>query len=376
MSKPDFYETLGVERDADAEGLKRAYRKLVMRYHPDRNPNNAEAEAKFKEVSEAYHVLSDAEKRAAYDRFGHAAFEGAAGGGAGGAGYGFSSTNFDDLFDNLFGGMMGGRRASDSSRGGDIRYNLEISLEDAYAGRRTTLRTTVPATCDSCGGSGAESGSRPIDCPSCRGRGKVRQQQGFFTVERTCPQCQGMGRIIESPCRACGGAGRAAREKQLQVDIPAGVEDGTRIRLAGEGEAGLRGASPGDLYIFISVAQHSLFTRDGNNLFCLVPLPLVRATLGGKVEVPTLDGKRAIVSIPEGTQTAHRFRLRGKGMPALRGGPVGDLFVQVMVETPVKLTEEQRRLLQRFEAAGEPGAQPETEGFFAKVKEFWSDLRD
>lgn len=375
MAKADYYETLGVDRGVDADALKRAYRKLAVRYHPDRNPDDAGAEAKFKEVSEAYQVLSDNEKRAAYDRFGHAAFEGPGPRGApGGAGFGFSGGNFADMFDDLFGDFVGGRGGG--GRGADMRYNLEIALEDAWKGRRTTVRATVAATCDSCGGSGAEAGSRPVDCGTCRGLGKVRAQQGFFTVERTCPRCQGAGRIIESPCRACRGTGRAAREKQLQVDIPRGVEDGTRIRLSGEGEAGLRGAPPGDLYIFIRIAPHRLFTREGKDLFCRVPLPMVRAALGGKVEVPTLDGKRAVVTIPEGTQSGHRFRLRGKGMPALRGAGTGDLYVQTMVETPVNLTDEQRDLLRRFDSAGGPGSHPESEGFFARVRELWDDLRE
>ena len=281
------------------------------------------------------------------------------------------------MFDDLFGDIMGGRRSSARGRGADMRYNLEIGLEDAFNGRRTTVRATIAAACDSCGGSGAEAGSRPAECRTCRGMGKVRAQQGFFTIERTCPQCQGAGRVIQSPCRACRGAGRTTREKQLKVDIPPGVDDGARIRLAGEGEAGLRGAPPGDLYIFVSIAPHRLFTREGADLYCRVPLPMVRAALGGPVEVPTLDGKRAVVTVPEGTQTGHRFRLRGKGMPVLRGGGgAGDLFVQTVVETPVNLTDEQRALLRKFESADAPGSHPESEGFWARVREFWDDLRD
>ena len=375
MAKRDYYESLGVERGADADALKRAYRKLAMRYHPDRNPGDAGAETKFKEVSEAYQILSDDEKRAAYDRFGHAAFDGA-GAGGGGAGFGFTGANFADVFDDLFGEVMGRSRSSRSGRGADLRYDLEIGLEEAFAGKRTSIRATATVSCDPCGGSGAEAGSRLVDCASCRGLGKVRAQQGFFSIERTCPQCQGAGRVIETPCRACRGAGRVAREKQLQVDIPPGVEDGTRIRLSGEGEAGMRGAPAGDLYIFIAVSPHSLFTREGRDLYCRVPLPMVRAALGGPVEVPTLDGKRAVITVPAGTQTGHRFRLRGKGMPVLRAGGAGDLFVQTAVETPVDLTDEQRDLLRRFEAAGTPGAHPESEGFLARVKEFWEDLRD
>lgn len=374
MEKRDYYETLGVERGADAAALKRAYRKLAMRYHPDRNPDDAAAEARFKEASEAYEVLSDGEKRAAYDRFGHAAFEGAAGGGAGGRGFGgFGSANFADVFGDLFGEFMGG--TGRSGRGADLRYNMEVSLEDAYAGRRATIRVKTAATCEPCDGSGAAPGTRPVDCPTCRGHGKVRAQQGFFSIERTCPRCQGNGRVIESPCRRCGGSGRAEREKQLQVDVPSGVEEGTRIRLAGEGEAGLRGRPPGDLYIFVSIAPHRLFTRDGVNLFCRVPLPMARAALGGRLEVPTLDGKRAAIAVPEGTQTGRRFRLHGKGMPALRATAVGDLFVECVVETPVNLTDRQRDLLRQFESADAPGAHPESEGFMARVKEFIDDLR-
>ena len=320
-------------------------------------------------------MLSDGEKRAAYDRFGHAAFDGAS---AGGAGFGgFSGSSFADVFDDLFGDIVGGRRTSTGARrGADVRYNLEIDLADAFAGRRTSVRVTTAASCEACDGSGAAAGSRPVTCPACQGMGKVRAQQGFFTIERTCQQCRGAGRFIESPCTTCRGSGRVPRERQLEVDIPRGVDDGMRIRLAGEGEAGVRGAPPGDLYIFVSIAQHRLFTREGDNLFCRVPLPMVRAALGGTVEVPTLDGGRARVTVPEGTQTGHRFRLRGKGMPALRGGGTGDLFVQTVVETPVNLTDEQRDLLRRFDSSGSPDTHPQSEGFFAKVRELWDDLRD
>ena len=307
-----------------------------MRYHPDRNPGDAGAETKFKEVSEAYQILSDDEKRAAMTASA-TPLSTARGPGGGGAGFGFTGANFADVFDDLFGEVMGRSRSSRSGRGADLRYDLEIGLEEAFAGKRTSIRATATVSCDPCGGSGAEAGSRLVDCASCRGLGKVRAQQGFFSIERTCPQCQGAGRVIETPCRACRGAGRVAREKQLQVDIPPGVEDGTRIRLSGEGEAGMRGAPAGDLYIFIAVSPHSLFTREGRDLYCRVPLPMVRAALGGPVEVPTLDGKRAVITVPAGTQTGHRFRLRGKGMPVLRAGGAGDLFVQTAVETPVDI---------------------------------------
>lgn len=376
MDKQDYYETLGVERSASADDLKRSYRKLAMKFHPDRNPGDEAAEARFKELSEAYEVLSDEEKRAAYDRFGHAAFDGA---GAGpGAGFGFTASSFADVFDDLFGDFMGGRRGGGRSghRGADLRYNLEIELEDAFAGKQTTIRTTTTVVCEPCDGTGAEAGSQPVACPTCQGMGKVRAQQGFFTIERTCPKCQGAGRIIVNPCSTCHGTGRNAREKQLQVNIPAGVEDGTRIRLANEGEAGVRGGPAGDLYIFISVAPHRLFERDATNLYCRVPISMTQAALGGTIEVPTLDGKRARITVPEGTQTGHQFHLRGKGMPALRGQGSGDLFVQTAVETPVNLPEGQKALLKQFEEAASPDTSPEAEGFFTKVKELWDDLRD
>lgn len=377
MAKRDYYETLGVERGAGADALKRAYRKLAMRYHPDRNPGDAGAEAKFKEASEAWQVLSDDEKRAAYDRLGHAAFENAGGGPGGGAGFGFSSENFSDVFDDLFGDFMGrSGRAGGRGRGADVRYNMQIGLEEAYGGRDTTVRVATTASCESCGGSGAAAGSKPVACRACGGMGKVRAQQGFFTIERTCLNCQGAGRIIESPCAGCRGAGRAPREKQLEIKIPPGVEDGTRIRIAGEGEAGLRGAPPGDLYVFIRIEPHRLFERDGADLYCRVPLPMVRAALGGSLEVPALDGKRARIAVPAGTQTGRRFRLRGKGMPILRSAGAGDLIVEAVVETPVNLSEEQRDLLRRFDSAAAPGSHPRSEGFFARMKELWEDLRD
>ncbi len=378
MDKRDYYETLGVDRQADEAELKRAYRKLAMQYHPDRNPDDPQAEHSFKEVSEAYEVLKDADKRAAYDRFGHAAFEG--GNGPGGGGFGFTGSSFADVFDDLFGDFMGGGRrgggGTGGRRGADLRYNLEISLEDAFHGRQTNIRTTTSVTCEDCSGSGAAAGTQPTACSGCGGIGKVRAQQGFFTIERTCPKCQGVGRVIEKPCVSCRGSGRTSRDKELQVNIPSGVEDGTRIRLAGEGEAGMRGGPPGDLYIFIAIAAHKLFQREGGNLYCRVPLPMSRAALGGSIEVPTLDGGRARITVPEGTQTGHQFRLRGKGMPAMRGQGTGDLFVQTMVETPVNLNEEQRDLLRQFENAANEHTHPETEGFFSKVKELWDDIRD
>lgn len=376
MAKRDYYETLGVERGASEEELKKAYRRLAMQYHPDRNPGDEEAERKFKELNEAYGVLKDPQTRAAYDRFGHAGVDGAAAGrGAGG----FDFTGFADIFDEMFGDIMGGARRGATPAGADLRYDLEITLDDAYHGKQAQIRVPTWVPCEACDGSGAEPGSKPIGCPTCAGRGRVRMQQGFFTIERTCPSCQGQGQVIETPCKACEGAGRVHREKTLQVNIPAGVEDGTRIRLAGEGEAGRRGGPPGDLYIFLSVAPHRFFQREGANLFCRVPVPVTTAALGGAVEVPTLDGSRAKVTIPEGTQAGTQFRLRGKGMPVLRSKAAGDLYIQVNVEVPVKLTRRQRELLEEFQAeCGEDGGShhPESRGFFSRVKEFLDDLRE
>lgn len=376
MAKRDFYEVLGVARSASADELKTAYRKLAMKHHPDRNPGDKTAEQNFKEINEAYDVLKDDQKRAAYDRFGHAAFE--QGGPRGPADFGFSG-GFADIFDEMFGEFMGGGRRSQGgpSRGSDLRYNLEISLEEAFRGKQTTIRVQTLVACEQCKGSGAEAGSRPIACPTCYGRGRVRAQQGFFTIERPCATCQGAGRVIENPCKACGGQGRARREKTLSVNIPAGVEDGTRIRLASEGEAGIRGAPPGDLYIFTSVRQHRIFQREGANLYCRVPIPITTAALGGTIEVPSLDGSRARVTVPPGTQSGHTFRLRSKGMTVLRSAARGDMLIEAVVETPRNLNKRQQELLREFEKAGESSkTHPESEGFFAKVKEFFEDLRE
>jgi molecular chaperone DnaJ len=380
MAKQDFYETLGVSRSAGADELKRAYRKLAMQYHPDRNPGDKNAEQKFKDINEAYDVLKDEQKRAAYDRYGHAAFE--QGGGRGPGDFGFAGGfggGFADIFDEMFGEFMGGGRRGQTgpTRGNDLRYNLEITLEESFRGKQTTIRVPTLVLCDSCKGSGAEAGTQPVACPTCRGRGRIRAQQGFFTIERTCPSCQGVGRIIEKPCKSCGGQGRVRREKTLSVNIPPGVEDGTRIRLSGEGEIGVRGGSPGDLYIFVSVAPHAIFQRDGAHIHCRVPLPITTAALGGAIEVPTVDGTRARVTVPPGTQTGHQFRLRGKGMTVLRSAARGDMFIEAVVETPVNLTKRQQELLREFEKAGESRrTHPESEGFFARVKEFFEDLRE
>ncbi|MDR3518715.1 MAG: molecular chaperone DnaJ [Azospirillaceae bacterium] len=376
MAKQDYYELLGVAKNANAEDLKRAYRKLAMQYHPDRNPGNPEAETKFKEINEAYDILKDDQKRSAYDRLGHAAFENG-GGRPGGFDFNFG-TGFADIFDEMFGEFMGARRGgSGGNRGADLRYNLEITLEEAFAGSQATVRIPTSIVCETCSGSGAENGTQPVTCSTCSGAGKVRAQQGFFTIERPCPTCHGAGRVIKDPCKQCNGSGRQRREKSLQVNIPAGVEDGTRIRLAGEGEAGMRGAGSGDLYIFLSIGQHRFFLREGPNISCRVPIPMTTAALGGVVEVPTIDGSRAKVTITPGTQSGHQFRLRGRGMSVLRSTARGDMFVQTVIETPVNLTKRQQELLREFEKAGsKESTHPESAGFFAKVKDLWADLKD
>jgi molecular chaperone DnaJ len=379
MAKRDYYEVLGVAKSASDADLKRAYRQAAMRWHPDRNPGDGEAETRFKEVNEAYEVLKDPQKRAAFDQFGHQAFEQGVGpGGRGGAGFDFSS--FADVFDDLFGDFMGGngRRRGAAPRGADLRYNLSITLEEAFTGKKAQIRVPSSVTCEACTGTGAEAGSEPTTCPTCRGAGRVRSQQGFFTVERICPGCQGSGRVIGNPCRECGGAGRVHRERTLAVTIPQGVEDGTRIRLSGEGEAGVRGGQAGDLYIFITVTPHRVFRRDGANIFCRVPIPLVVAALGGGIEVPTIEGKRAKLQIPAGTQTGKQIRLKGKGMTELQGHVRGEMFIEVVVETPVNLNKRQQELLREFERSGDTtnGHHPESEGFLARVKEFWDELRE
>lgn len=377
MNKRCYYEILGVERTATVTEIKGAFRKLAKEHHPDSNQGDVEAESRFKELNEAYDVLKDEQKRAAYDRFGHAAFEnghGGFGGGRGGAGFGDFASSFSDVFDDLFGEFMGGRKARRQNRGADLRYNLEVTLEECFRGRNAQLKVPTAVACEACGGTGAEAGTKPEQCPTCSGIGKVRAQQGFFTIERTCPSCRGNGRIIRSPCKPCGGQGLVQKERMLAVDIPAGVEEGTRIRLAGEGQGGLNGGPAGDLYIFISVAPHPIFQRDGHDLHCHCPVSFIKAALGGEVEVPTLDGGRATVKIPEGTQTGRQFRLRGKGMPVLRGGGMnGDLYVELSVETPVKLSKKQKEILREFEKTCEPGCQPESEGFLSKLKDFWKN---
>jgi molecular chaperone DnaJ len=383
-AKKDYYELLGVPKNSSGEDLKKAYRKLAMKWHPDKNPGDKDAEHRFKEISEAYEVLKDDQKRAAYDRFGHAAFEQGGfkpGGGQGDFGFGGGQGGFSDIFEEMFGEFMGGggsrRGQNQAGRGSDLRYNMDITLEEAHKGVATSIKVPSSVACDSCKGTGAAGGAQPVQCSTCHGHGKVRATQGFFTIERTCPNCHGTGKVISDPCKPCGGTGRTRKEKTLSVSIPAGVEDGTRIRLSGEGEAGLRGAQGGDLYIFLTIKGHRFFQREGANIYCRVPIPMVTAALGGSVEVPTIDGSRAKVTIPAGTQTGHQFRLKGKGMAVLRSPARGDMFIQSVVETPVKLTKKQQELLREFENAGtDKDTSPESTGFFSKVKELWDDLKD
>lgn len=383
MSKRDYYDVLGVQKNATDKELKGAFRKLAMQFHPDRNPDDKEAEQKFKEINEAYEALKDPQKRAAYDQFGHAAFDMGGGGhrpGAQGFGNDFTSS-MSDIFDDLFGEFMGGGGRgrhggghTGRERGADLRYNMEISLQEAYRGKTAQIRVPTSVACETCSGSGAKPGTSPKTCTTCGGIGKVRAAQGFFTIERTCPACQGRGQVIEDPCQTCSGAGRVSKERMLSINIPAGVEDGTRIRLTGEGEAGLRGGGAGDLYIFLSIRPHEFFQRDGADLFCRVPISMVTAALGGQVEVPTVDGGRTRVKIPEGAQSGKQFRLRGKGMPVLRTNQYGDMYIQTVVETPRNLTRKQKELLKQFDAASNAQTHPESSGFFARVKEFWDGI--
>lgn len=380
MSKRDYYDVLGASKGASADELKKAYRKKAKELHPDRNSDNPNAEAQFKEINEAYDVLKDADKKAAYDRYGHAAFEGGMGGGRPGGGFhggsDFSSA-FSDVFDDLFGDFMGGGRGGGrqrSTRGADLRYNMRITLEEAFSGAQKTISVPTSVQCNACTGTGAEGGSEPATCPTCSGMGKVRATQGFFTVERTCPTCSGAGQIIKNPCKSCSGQGRTEKDRALSVNIPAGVETGTRIRLSGEGEAGLRGGPAGDLYIFIEIAPHEIFQREGTNLFCRVPVSMAAAALGGDIEVPTIDGGRSRVKVPAGSQSGRQMRLRSKGMPAVRSSQVGDMFIELAVETPVNLTSRQKELLREFEELSEDN-NPEGSSFFSSVKSFWDSMK-
>jgi molecular chaperone DnaJ len=376
MAKRDYYEILGLTRGASESDIKAAFRRLAKEYHPDKNAGDKRAEHKFKEVNEAYEALKDPQKRAAYDQFGHAAFDG--GGFGRGAGPGFGpefASSMSDIFDDLFGEFMGGRRGraprSGRERGADLRYNMEITLGDAYLGKTAQIRVPTSMSCDACAGSGSKPGTQPSTCPTCSGAGKVRASQGFFTIERTCHACHGRGEIINDPCGHCGGTGRVTKERTLSVNIPAGVEDGTRIRLAGEGEAGLRGGPAGDLYIFLSIKQHEFFQRDGADIFCRVPIAMTTAALGGQIDVPTVDGGKTRVRVPEGTETGKQFRLKGKGMPVLRSKVSGDMYIQVDVETPKNLSRRQRELLEDFEKESNKETSPASAGFFSKVKEFF-----
>ncbi|MCC2687201.1 MAG: dnaJ [Rhizobiaceae bacterium] len=374
--KTDFYETLGLSKGADEKELKSAFRKLAMQFHPDRNPGDNACEHKFKEINEAYETLKDPQKRAAYDRFGHAAFEN---GGMGNGAAGFAAGGFSDIFEDIFGEMMGGRQRRSSGgreRGADLRYNMEINLEEAYSGKTAQIRVPASVACDDCSGSGAQPGSQPVTCTMCGGHGKVRAAQGFFSIERTCPQCHGRGQTIKDPCQKCSGQGRVVEEKSLSVNIPAGIEDGTRIRLANEGEAGLRGGPSGDLYIFLSVKPHEFFQRDGADLYCKVPISMTTASLGGAFEVTTLDGTQTRVKVPEGTQNGRQFRLKGKGMPVLRQPQIGDLYIQTAVETPQNLTRRQRELLEEFEKLSSKDNSPQSSGFFARMKDFFESFSE
>jgi molecular chaperone DnaJ len=374
MAKRDYYEVLEVTREVTESELKLAFRKQAMKHHPDRNPGSKEAEARFKEVNEAYEALKDPQKRAAYDRFGHAAFEQGGMGGAGAGGFGSFSDIFNDIFEDLAGRGRRGGGGGGRERGADLRYNMEIELEDAFNGKTATIKIPTSITCEACSGSGAKPGSKPKTCSTCAGHGRVRATQGFFSIERTCPSCQGRGEVIDDPCPSCSGAGRSTRERTLSVNIPAGVEDGTRIRLANEGEAGARGGPPGDLYIFLSIQPHEFFQRDGADLHCRVPISMVTAAIGGEFQVPTVDGGKARVAVPEGTQTGRQVRLRGKGMPVLRSRDHGDMYVQLFVETPKNLTRRQRELLAEFDEQSSKETQPESAGFFAKVRDFFDGL--
>jgi molecular chaperone DnaJ len=369
----DYYDILGVDKGADDATLKSAYRKAAMQYHPDRNPGNAEAEAKFKAANEAYEILKDPQKRAAYDQYGKAAFQQ---GGAGGGGQGFEG--FSDIFNDIFGEFMGGgrQRQRGPARGADLRYDTEITLEEAFHGKATDITIDVSVGCEPCGGSGAKPGTSAKSCGTCGGRGQVRTQQGFFVVERPCPTCRGAGQVIADPCNRCAGSGRVDKQKTLNVNIPPGVDDGTRIRLSGEGEAGERGAAAGDLYIFLHVKRHKVFERDGTTLFARVPLSITTAALGGEIKVPGLDRTEHVIAIPAGIQSGKQLRKRGAGMPVLNSKGFGDLVVQIDVETPTKLTAEQRELLEKFRATETGAESPQSTGFFSKLRDMWDDLTD
>ncbi|MEZ0209331.1 MAG: molecular chaperone DnaJ [Methylophilus sp.] len=374
-AKKDYYEVLGVNRDAGDEEIKKSFKKLAMKFHPDRNPDNPKAEESFKEAKEAYEVLSDEQKRAAYDQYGHAGVDASMGGG----GFsGFNSGNFSDAFGDIFGDIFGGaggrNQRSNVYRGADLRYNLEISLEDAAKGTETKIRIPVQTNCETCHGSGARPGTSPVTCTTCNGHGQVRMQQGFFSVQQTCPKCHGSGKMVKEPCPTCHGGGRVKQNKTLNVKIPAGVDEGDRIRLSGEGEAGVNGGPTGDLYVVVHLKEHAIFQREGANLHCEMPISFSTAALGGEIEVPTLDGA-AKMKIPSETQTGSVFRLRGKGIKPLRSSEHGDLMVHVVVETPVRLTEKQKELLREFESSTQADAgkhSPKNKSWVDKARDFFS----
>ncbi|MCC5812593.1 MAG: molecular chaperone DnaJ [Ectothiorhodospiraceae bacterium] len=374
MAKRDFYEILGVQKNATEADLKRAYRRLAMKYHPDRNPGDADAEQRFKEAKTAYEVLSDPQKRAAYDQFGHAGVEGGMGGGARGPGGASFSDIFSDVFGDIFGGGARGQRVY---RGADLRYNMELTLEEAVHGTSTSIKVPSWKHCDACDGKGTRDGGEPETCPTCHGHGDVRVQQGFFSIQQTCPRCGGTGTIVTDPCQSCEGQGKVRHTRELSIEIPAGVDTGDRIRLSGEGEPGERGGPPGDLYVQVLVKDHPIFVRDGEHLRCQVPISIVIASLGGEMEVPTLDG-RVTLRIPEGTQSGKVFRIRGKGVKPVRGGPQGDLLCRVVVETPVHLTREQKELLERFAETLEEGGDrhnPQSQSWLDKAKKFFEEFK-
>ncbi len=389
MAQQDYYSTLGVAKGASADDLKKAYRKLAMKYHPDKNQGDDVAEQKFKEINQAYDVLKDDQKRAAYDQYGHDTFTqggfGNAGGGAGAGGFGggFGGAGFGDIFEEMFGDFMGGGRgrsgggrASQTTRGQDLTKQVEITLEEAYNGIEKNIHITKHEECHTCDGTGAAAGSKPEVCDHCNGVGRSRVQQGFFTIERTCPHCGGAGEVIKDACKTCHGSGRTRSDKTLAVNIPAGIEEGTRVRLTGEGEAGFRGGRPGDLYVFIAIQPHNFFRREGADLYCRIPVPLITATLGGSVEVPNIEGGRSKFTVPNGTQSGQKFRLKGKGMSQYGNSMRGDMYLEIQVETPVNLTKKQKDLLKEFEKGGSDKNSPRSSGFFNKVRELWQDLTD
>ncbi len=370
MAKKDYYQLLEIDRTADGAAIKSAFRKKAMDCHPDRHPGDKAAEARFKELNEAYQVLSDDQKRGAYDRYGHAAFESGMGGGAGGFGDFSFTGSFADIFEEMFGDFMGGRKQGATGRGADMRYNMNITLEEAFFGKDTQIRVPGSAPCGDCNATGSADKSAPSDCSYCHGSGKVRSNQGFFMVERTCQVCGGAGQVIAKPCKTCVGAGRVRREKTLSVNIPSGVEDGTRIRLSGEGEPGMRGGNPGDLYIFLSVSPHRIFKRDGANLFAQIPIPMTHAALGGVVDIPTIDGKIHKLQIPAGSQYGQQFRIKGQGMNVMRAKSRGDFFVELKIETPVQLNKKQQQLLREFQESLDPKSNPESHRFAKDAREF------